>query len=269
MEREKLINLVLKNFLKDLFESLKPFQNVEERVEFLEILIEYMTGAYNYEPPIPALGMEGTPFDGEGFIRKNILLKFKQKAKPFVDTGLRYYLEKSDELKQHLFAKVKIEEPVLTEEEFEVYINYVNQLLNNIIEKICTQSFDTAKADTEKEVTAITNDIEGKKGKFKSQSKEYTRSRQIILFHYVLQLIGKSRYDTSLLQLAEFGHVLFAWPTDDANNNGVYRMLKDAPYLKERGPALLKDLEFVKKQFERIEHTEGIALVQKEINGLK
>lgn len=93
---------VLKNFLRDLFESLKPFQNVEERVEFLEILIEYMTGAYNYEPPIPALGMEGIPFDGEGFIRKNILLKFKQKAKLFVDTGLRYYFEKSDDLKRKL-----------------------------------------------------------------------------------------------------------------------------------------------------------------------
>ena len=150
MEREKLINLVLKNFLKDLFENLKPFQTVEERVDFLEVLIEYMKGAYSYEPPIPVLGMEGTPFDGEGFIRKNILLKFKQKAKAFVDTGLRYYFEKSDDLKQHLFEKLKIEEPVLSEEEFEVYINYVNQLLHNIIEKICTQSFDTAKTDTER-----------------------------------------------------------------------------------------------------------------------
>ena len=56
MEREKLINLVLKNFLKDLFENLKPFQTVEERVDFLEVLAEYMKGAYNYEPPIPVLG---------------------------------------------------------------------------------------------------------------------------------------------------------------------------------------------------------------------
>lgn len=268
MEREKLINLALKNFLKDLFESLKPFQTLEERVDFLEILVEYMKGAYSYEPPIPALGMEGTPFDGEGFIRKNILLKFKQKSKAFVDTGLRYYFEKNDDLKQHLFGKLNIDEPVLTDEEFEVYINYVNQLLHNIIEKICTESFDAAKTDTEKELSNIAEGDE-KKGKFKSQSKEYTRSRQIILFHYVLQLIGKSRHDTSLLQLAEFGHVLFAWPTDNANNNAVYRMLKEAPYLKENEKALLKDLEFVKKQFERIGHTEGVALVQKEINGLK
>jgi hypothetical protein len=269
MERNKLLNTVLQNFVKALFESLKPFKTEEEKVGFLEVLIEYLRGTYSYEPPIPAIGMEGVPFDSDDFIRKNILLKYKQRAKSFVDTGLRYYFEKDQDLKQHLFARLKIEEPVLTEEEFENYIDFIYRLLHSLIENICIQPYEEAKAQTEKEVKNISEGSDDQIVGFKSQSKEYTRSRQILLFYFVLELIGKSKHKDSMKKLAEFGHVLFAWPTDNAVNAGVYRMLKDAPYLKENDKAMLKDLEFIKKQFENIEHEKGIALVQKEIDSIK
>jgi hypothetical protein len=46
-------------------------------------------------------------------------------------------------------------------------------------------------------------------------------------------------------------------------------MLKDAPHLKKDKKAMLQDLEFIKKQFESIDHPEGVALVQKEINSMQ
>jgi hypothetical protein len=269
MEREKLLNTVLKAFLNSLFESLKPFQTIEEKADFLETLVEYLKGTYSYEPPIPAIGMEGNPFDSEEFIRKNILVKYKQRAKPFVDTGLRYYFEKDEDLKQHLFTRLKIDEPLLTEEEYEDYINYIYKLLNSLIENICIQPYEEAKAQTENDIKSISEGTDDQIVGFKSKSKEYTRGRQMLLFYFILKLLGKSRNDTPLIKLTEFGHVLFAWPTDNANNNAVYKMLKVAPYLKDDDKAMLKDLEFVKKQFEKIEHTEGTALVQKEIDSIK
>ena len=269
MEREKLKRFLWQNFLKALFESLKPFQTIEDKVNYLETLIEYLKGVYAHEDAAPEFNYEGNPFDSETFIRKNILIKYKEKAKPFVDHKLRYYFEKEDFLKAHLFEVLKINEPVLTEEEFDHYITVVHTALNNFIEKICTQTFEEAKAETETDVKALPEANEDIISGFKSQSKEYTRSRQILLFHFVLQLMNMTRSEGSIRKYAQFGHVLFAWPVDNIDNSGVYKMLKKAPYLKQDNKATLKDLEFIKSQFELVDSPEGMALVQKEINSLK
>jgi hypothetical protein len=269
MEREQLIKTLLQNFLKTLSETLKPFQTLEERVDYLETLMEYLQGVYWHEDAIPELGIEGNPFDSGSFIRKKILLKYKDKAKPFVDTELRCYFEKVEGLKAHLFARLKLTEPILDEHEQEVYMQRLSHILHNLIEKICIQPGDNTMGENEHDLKTLTEGVNGQKGKFKSTSKEYTRHRQIILFHFMLKLIGVTRFNSKLIDMAEFGHVLFAWPTDNAENTAVYRMIKEAPYLKEKEKDNLEDLEFVKMQFERINHIEGIALVQKEIDGLK
>lgn len=103
MDRKKLVSVVIENFFHTLLESLKPFKTVDDRVNFMEMLIEYLKGVYNHEEAILAFNYEGNPFDSELFIRQNILLRYKEKAKPFVDNGLRYYFEKDNHLQNVSF----------------------------------------------------------------------------------------------------------------------------------------------------------------------
>ncbi|MGV2481498.1 UNVERIFIED_CONTAM: hypothetical protein IGO34_32380, partial [Salmonella enterica subsp. enterica serovar Weltevreden] len=64
-------------------------------------------------------------------------------------------------------------------------------------------------------------------------------------------------------------HALFAYPIDNIDNSAIYKLIKKAPYLKQDKRAMLKDLEFVKNQFDIIGSVEGVELVQKEIDSLK
>lgn len=269
MEREKLIATLFQNFAKALFETLKPFQTVEERVDYLETLIEYIKGIYSHEEAIPEFDIIGNPFDSESFIRKNILLKYKDKAKPFVDTKLRYYFEKDEGLKAYLFERLKITEPILDEKEYDDYINQVHNILHKLIEKICVQSYESAKTDSENDLKALPDSTYPQKGKFKSDSMEYNRRRQILIYYFILKLIGITRYNVNLIDMAKFAHALLAWPVDNASNTRLYDLVKDAAKIKKVSRSYPADLEFVKKHFEIIKHTEGIALVQKEIDGLK
>jgi hypothetical protein len=269
MEREKLIEALLQNFIKTLFETLKPFQTIEENVDYLETLIEYLTGVYSHEPAAPEFNYEGNPFDALTFIRKNILLKYKNKAKPFVDTKLRYYFEKDEGKKADLFAQLNLTEPILTEQEYEDYINRIHHILNRLIEKICILPPESAKTDIENDLKALPESVNPNKGKFKSDSKEYTRKRQILLYYFVLKLIGINKGNAFMTEMAKFAHALLAWPTDDASNGRVYDLVKEVTNVKQKSRDYPMDLEFVKKQFEIIKHAEGIALVQKEIDGLK
>jgi len=269
MEREKLIGTLLQNFLKALFETLKPFQTVEERVDYLETLIEYLSGVYSHEDAIPELDFIGNPFDSAGFYRTNILLKYKDKAKPLVDTKLLYYFEKDEGKKAYLFAHLQLNVPVLNEEEHEDYMQRLSHILHNLIEKICIQPGNKIKSETEHDLRALAEVGNGQKGKFKSESKEYNRRRQLLLYSFVLQLIGINRGNSKLIEMAKFAHALLAWPTDDPSNGRVYDLVKEVTSVKQNSKDYPLDLEFVKNQFEIIKHTEGIALVQKEIDGLK
>lgn len=85
----------------------------------------------------------------------------------------------------------------------------------------------------------------------------------------MLKFLGNSKLDNSARKYAQFAHVLFAWPMDNIDNSGIYKMLKKAPYLKKDDKAMLKDLEFIMKQFELIDSPPGVALVQKEIDFIK
>lgn len=270
MERDKIIETLLQNFLKVLLTSLKPFQTLEERVDYLETLINYLKGVYSHEDAIPEYDIPGNPFDGEAFIRQNILFKYRDKAKPFVDTGLRYYFEKEPGLKAHLFESLKLTAPVLTDEEYDFYIHRVYNILHTLIEKICVKTYETAVSETETHLNALPESKHPNKGKYKSNSQEYTRKRQVILYYFILKLMGTSRGNADLIDMVEFAHALFGFPTDNAKNGGLYKLIEAEPRkLYKDVKNYLTDLMFVKHQFERINHSEGSALVQKEIDALK
>lgn len=267
-DREKLISTVLGNFLNDLSASAKLL-NHEETIIFIGVLLEYLKGVYNHAAAAPEFNYEGNPFDEEEFIETNLLKPYRQKMNPFVKSGLKFYFAKDEYGKMVLFNKLKIAEPVFNNEEYQEYILRIYVLMQKIKENLYLKPIEEIKENPSDAKKLLDNPEELINKGFKSQSKEYTRGRQILLFYFILELIGKSKFTNPMPKLAEFGHVLFAWPTDNVTNAGVYRMLKDAPYLKENNKAMLIDLEFVKKQFENIEHEAGIALVQKEIDSIR
>lgn len=261
--REKLIKNLLNSFIKTLLESIKPFETVDDRASYLETLLEFARENYNEHDSIPDLDLPAHYFDSDGFIRKNILFRYREKAKPFEDLGLRYFFEKDESSQQKLFKHFQINEQPLTYEEFDSYYVGVYTILNTAIKNICinpkaepsnAKALDEAGADERR---------------YKSQSKDYTRARQMLLFYFVMQLLGKGRHNTELTELAAFGHVLFAWPVDNVKTSSVYELLKQAPALRKNKEALISELEFIKRQFERINHTDGISLVEKEINSIK
>ncbi len=267
-DREKLIKTVLGNFLHDLSMSAKSLDH-EETINFINLLMEYLKGVYNHETAAPEFNYEGNPFDEETFIETHFLKPYRQKMASFVKIGLKFYFAKDEYGKTVLFNKLKITEPIFNSDEYQEYILRVYVFLQKIKENLYLKPIEEIKENRSEAKKLLDNPEELLNKGFKSQSKEYTRGRQILLFYFILELIGKSKFANPMPKLAEFGHVLFAWPTDNVTNASVYRMLKDAPYLKENNKAMLIDLEFVKKQFENIEHEAGISLVQKEIDSIK
>lgn len=267
-KREELLQALTKNFINDLSLSAKPFSQ-EESIKFIGILIDYLKGVFNHEPAMPEYDYDGNPFDEDEFIETNLLEPYREKMIPFVKTSLRYYFAKDEFNQSLLFQKLHTTETPLNEEEYQQYILRVYVILRNIKQNLYLRPIEnTQESITDNTLEAqklIDSPDELNRQGFKSKSKEYTRIRQMLLFYFILKLMGMSRLDSSARKYAQFAHVLFYYPTNNIDGSEVYKMLKQAPYLKEK-KSLLKELEFVKHQFELIDSAEGIALVQKEID---
>jgi hypothetical protein len=263
-KRTQLIQDLIKKFLVDLNECAKPLTH-EETITFMGILIEYLKGVYNFEPSSTEYNYEGNPFDEDEFIEIHLLKPYRHKMVPFIKTSLRYYFAKDEHYKIMLFQKLGLNETTLNDDEYQMYILRIYLILRKIKENLYLKPLETISENSSEAQTLIESPDELIRQGFKSKSKEYTRIRQMLLFYFVLKLMGLSRLDTSARKYAQFAHFLFYYPTDNIDGSEVYKMLKQAPYVKEN-KSLLKELDFVKKQFELIDCEEGIKLVQKEID---
>ena len=268
MEREELIQTILKNFINDVRETVSPFE-LEEGIDVLGAFIEYLQGIYNHEESMPEYNYEGSPFYGDEFIETRLLVKYRDKMLPFIKTRLQLYFAKDEYSKTLLFQKLRLSEALLTEEEYTEYIVRLYNILSKMKLNLLVLPPKSSKADKDEAKELIENPQEMQKRGFKAKNKDYSRNRQILLYYYVLKLMGVTKLDNFTIRYAEFGHALFFWPVDVVKDNDLYKKLCHAPYIQESPPARLKDLEYVKRQFENIEHAEGIAMVQKEIDFLK
>lgn len=267
-ERKELIKILLKRFLDDLNLSAKPFTQ-EETIKLMQVLMEYLKGIYNDEPSMPEYNYDGNPFDSETFIEQQLLQPYREKMIPFVKTSLKYYFAKDDHTKMLLFKKLKIAEPVLNEEEYQSYSINLYSVLQHIKQNLYLKPIEAIKVAKEEVQQLLDSEQEVNNHSFKSRSTEYTRSRQVLLYYFVLKLMGMTKLDNSSRKYAQFAHVLFAYPIDNIDNSAVYKLFKKAPYLKKDHKELLKDYDFIKSQFELIGSSEGVTLVQKEIELLK
>lgn len=253
MEREKLIDGLLKLFSAALTITLKPFEKVSEKIDYLEALINYTSGVYHHQDAIPSEGVQGNPFDREGFIRKNILAKYRDKAKPFVENNLHLFLEKNPEDRTYLFQGLKINEPILNEQEFKIYIETINGILQNLIEKALIET----SAEDDSDLGNETVDSNG-----------YSRSRQVLMLYYLLQITRLGRDTNSISKITEFAHALFNIPTKNFNTSALQKMFKSAPMLKINEVNMIQDLEFVKTKFLLLGSSDAVTLIQKEIDHL-
>ena len=271
-KREDLIKTLVKRFISDLSESAKPFPQ-QEAIKFISVLMEYLKGIYNYEPGIPEYNYDGSPFDEDEFIEINLLEPYRDKMIPFVKTRLRYYFSKDEFNQTLLFQKLQINEALLNEDEYMHYIMQVHLILRNIKQNLYLRPIEAAKENTAgnnaEAQNLIDNPDELEKQGFNPKNKEYTRNRQVLMYYFVLKLMGISKMDNHTLRYAEFGHALCYWAVPSIKDSDLYKKLGRAPYIQESTQIKLKDLEYVKRQFENIEHAEGIAMVQKEIDFLK
>lgn len=259
-EREELLNTLQNHFLSDFILSIEPLEH-EEKIHFMELLSEYLKGIYN---PTILQNHDNKPFDSDYFLESNILKPYREKMTAFVRSGLRYYMTNDEFSKTMLFVKLGIKEPVLSNEEQFNFANCLYLILRYTKESLYLKPVEHTGLK-EKDILKLIEGKEPDEHSFKSKSAEYTRSRQVLLYYFVLKLMGMTKLNNSSRKYAQFAHVLFAYPIDNIDNSAVYKLLKKAPYLKKDHKELLKDYEFVKSQFELIGSAEGVALVQKEI----
>lgn len=266
-DREELIQTLLKHFYVDFKESIKPFAQ-EETLNVVQVLTEYLKGVYNDEPACPEYNYEGSPFDGETYIEEQLLKPYREKMIPFVKSRLKYYFGKDDYTKGLLFQKLSIQNPVLTDEEYQDYVFRLYTILQKIKESLYLMPVEKTFTPSV-EIPLLESNEDPESHGFKSKSTEYTRIRQVLLYYFVLKLMGVTKLDNSSRKLALFAHALFAYPIDNIDNSAIYKLIKKAPYLKQDKRAMLKDLEFVKNQFDVLGLSEGVEMVQKEIDSLK
>lgn len=266
-EREQLIQTLLKHFYADLKESILPFTH-EETINIVQVLTQYLKGVYQDEPAIPEYYYEGNPFDGETFIEEQLLKPYRQKMVPFVKTQLKCYFGKDDYTKGLLFQKLSIQDAVLSDEEYQDYIFRIYTILQKVKESLYLMPVEKTFIPPV-DIPLLDSAEDPESHGFKSKSPEYTRSRQVLLFYFVLKLMGVTKLDNSSRKLAQFAHALFAYPIDNIDNSAIYKLIKKAPYLKQDKRAMLKDLEFVRNQLEILGSLEGIEIVNREIDLVK
>lgn len=264
-EREALLMNVRDNFVTDLVLSIRPLDR-EEQIHFMDQLSECMKGIYG--PAVPFC-TTGNSFDADHFLENNLLRPYRDKMAAFVQSGLRYYLTGDEFSQSILFAKLNISEPHFSRSEQLNLAQSIYLILRHTKERLYLTPIDTLTSNQKDYSKPAVGENETEEHGFKSRSLEYTRSRQVLLYYFVLKLIGLTKLNNSSRKYAQFAHVLFAYPIDNIDNSPVYKLLKKAPYLKKDKKEMLRDLKFIQTQFALIGSDEGVSLVQKEIDLLQ
>lgn len=264
-DRKEVAQIVLDAFMKDINESIKPLDNVNDQIYFIETIREYIAKIFSYDENLEL--WQEIKFDRDEFIRSKLLTKYRDKMVPFVRTNLINYFNDDEYSKTLLFQKLKINEPVFDDMDFDHFVTHVlEKTLTNHLNKLLLLPPNTTKetAPIKPESSEISEETQSK-----IKNPEFNRKRQALMYYFVLKIMGiqTRKDDVSLAALTRFGHALFNWPYSNTDNAPLYKVIKDLPYVKP-DKLLLVDLEFVKKQFVDIKHAEGISLVQKEIDSI-
>lgn len=257
--RKTIFNKIFKSFLEDLSKSINPLSNIEDKAYFCENFKELAIELYN-----------DSQFDEEKFLLDRIYSKFKTKSVPFTKSNLLLYIQTDEYHQILLFEKLGLKENTLLnqDEMQELVIHYLNALnvvpkhlyLNDKEGEIKTDSVED-KATQEK----LLNEV---KERLKPKIPNFNRARQTLIFYYLLKGNKVHKETHNLAAIARFLHHTLNIPYNKIDNSEFYEKLKSAPIFKKE-TLLLKDLEYVKEQFQTIECPELTRMVEEDISAVQ
>jgi hypothetical protein len=257
--RTALLDKILKHFYADLAKSINPLEKAENKAFFCEKLSELAIALYN-----------DTLFDEEKFLLEWVYPKFKSNLSAFNKTNLLLYIKTDEHSQAQLFQNIGIKEPApLSSDELqELFIQYLHALTT--IPKFLYLKEKDGASHTESIVNEAVQQKLTKETReqLKSKMPNFNRARQTLTFYYLLKG-NKVQKDThSVAAMARFIHNTLGIPYNDIDNSEFYDKLKAAPRFKKE-PLLLKDLEYVKEQFQSIEAPDLARMVEDDIAAVR
>lgn len=254
--RTKLIGEILKHFLEDLSRSINPLSTTEDKAYFCENFKELAIALYNDQQ-----------FDNEEFLLNRIYSKFKTKSVPFTKSNLMIYIQTDEYHQTLLFQKLNLKDSeFLNQEELqELFIHYLNTL--TVIPKHLFLNEKSTKPQTDELGDRATQEslLDEVKEQLKSKMPNFNRARQTLTFYYLLKGNTVHKETHSVAAMARFIHNTLGIPYNNIDNSEFYDKLKTAPLFKKEA-LLLKDLEYVKEQFQSIECPGLARMVEEDIN---
>ena len=254
--RTKLLSKILKHFLEDLAKSINSLGTAEDKAYFCENFKDLAIELYNDQQ-----------FDEDKFLLDRIYSKFKNKSVPFTKSNLLLYI-KTDEYHQALlFEKLALKKTALLNQEEiqELFIYYINTL--NVVPKHLYLHENEGEVKTESVGDKAVQEklLDEVKEQLKPKMPNFNRVRQTLIFYYLLKGNKVHKETHNLANMARFVHCTLGIPYNNIDNSDFYKRLKSAPIFKKE-TLLLKDLEYVKEQFQTIECPELARMVEEDIS---
>ena len=250
--RTALIDTILKHFFADLAKSINPLGKPEEKAYFCEKLGELAIELYN-----------DSQFDEDKFLLEVLYPKFKSKLNAFDQSNLLLYFQTGDDQQALLLKTLGITtEPLNSDEIQELFIYYVNTLTVVPKRLYLSENGDLTDEMAQEKI------LDEAKEQLKIKMPNFNRARQTLIFYYLLKG-NKVQKDThNVAAMARFVHNTLGIPYNKIDNSEFYEKLKSAPMFKKES-LLLKDLEYVKEQFQSIECPELARTIEEDIVAIR
>ena len=251
--REELFTKLLNGFFKDLIEGHSLLNELDDKIYFLDTIFELIKAVrtdYDLEFNVPH------------FVNQKLLSKFRAKMKPFTTSFMEVYFCQAEDCQKLIFKKLQIpkETPFLNSEEYERMLENFAAAVRLMQKSIYLQEEpEPIKLEFNNFGSTLNGDREVKMPWF-------NRNRQALMFHFLLISEGITRNEVNISDMARFAHILLGWDYTNVLNTELYKRLKN-PFNKDN-KLLLDDLEFIKTQFEQIQHYKAVELIKKEIASL-
>jgi len=249
--RKELTQEIFNGFLKDLVEGYSLLTKVEDKIYFLETIHELIRKVFTDDD---------LTFDIPHFVNEKLLSKFRSKMLPFTRSFMEFYFSQAEECQRIIFKKLKItkDTPFLNADEFENMLQDFASAIRVVQKSVYVQE------DPEPLILELVANSTLQNEEIETKMPGFNRTRQALMLFYLLKASGIHAGTISVATMAKFGHVLFGWSYTDIDNSELYKRLKKVHTAKGYQPSL-NDLEFVKIQFELIEHHAVVELIEKEI----
>lgn len=252
--RNELLGQIVKHFLTDLSKSIKPFEKAEDAAYFCDSMKDLAIALFNDNT---------LEFDEDKFLLEKLYSRFKGKLIPFTESNLLYYLHPDQYHQGALFQKLGLNDTefMSPDELQEIFVHYIF-ILTEIQKKLYLNDTTVLSGAIENKLLEEAND------QLKPKIAGFNRARQTLIFYYLLKGNNIKKDTHSVAAMARFVHATLGIPYSKIDNSEFYEKLKSAPLFKKES-LLLKDLEYVKEQFQTMESPDLARMVEEDITTVR